>query len=72
MNLTFKYGDQVLCSATEEVIRLRPTLSFRDGKIEGFDQSMTGVCGGETRELSMKIGGRPKHGPPRPAGNGHF
>ena len=38
-NLTFKYGDQVLSSATEEVIRLRPVLSFRDGKIEGFDQA---------------------------------
>jgi trigger factor len=57
VNLTFKYGDQVLCSATEETIRLRPTLSFRDGQIEGFDQSMTGVCGGETRTLSMTIGG---------------
>ena len=38
----------------EEVIRLRPTLSFRDGKIEGFDKAMTGVKAGETRQLTMK------------------
>ena len=56
-NLTFKYGDTVLSSATEEVIRIRPTLSFRDGKIEGFDLAMTGVRAGETRSLAMTISG---------------
>ncbi len=54
-NLTFKYGETVLSSASEEVIRLRPTLSFRDGKIEGFDLAMTGVRAGETRTLPMTI-----------------
>ncbi len=33
-NLTFKHGDEVLASAKEEVIRIRPVLSFRDGRIE--------------------------------------
>ncbi len=54
-NLTFKHGDAVLSSATEEVIRLRPVLSFRDGKIEGFDRAMAGVRAGETRELTMQL-----------------
>ena len=54
-NLTFKHGDQVLSSATEEVIRLRPVLSFRDGKIEGFDKAMAGVRAGETRELTTQL-----------------
>jgi trigger factor len=54
-NLTFKFGDQVLSSAAEEVIRLRPVLSFRDGKIEGFDKSMSDVRAGETRELTMRL-----------------
>jgi trigger factor len=54
-NVTFKHGEQVLSSATEEVIRLRPTLSFRDGKIEGFDKAMEGVSAGETRTLDMTI-----------------
>jgi trigger factor len=49
-NLTFKHGDDVLASANEEVIRIRPVLSFRDGKIEKFDKLMDGVRGGETRE----------------------
>ena len=44
-NLTFKHGDQVLSSANEEVIRIRPVLSFRDGKIEKFDKLMAGVRG---------------------------
>ncbi len=48
-DLTFKHGEQVLSSSTEEVIRIRPALSFRDGKIEKFDELMTGVRAGETR-----------------------
>lgn len=49
-NLTFKHGDEVLSSAEEEVIRIRPTLSFRDGNIPQFDKLMEGVRAGETRE----------------------
>ena len=37
------------CQRHEEVIRIRPMLSFRDGKIEEFDKLMAGVRGGETR-----------------------
>jgi trigger factor len=54
-NLTFKNGAVELSSAKEEVIRLRPVLSFRDGKIEGFDKTMKGVKAGEIREASAKI-----------------
>jgi trigger factor len=54
-NLTFKQGDLVLSSAQEEVIRLRPTLSFRDGKMEGFDKAMSGVKADETRTIPMTI-----------------
>jgi trigger factor len=49
-NLTFKHGDQVLASAAEEVIRIRPVLSFRDGRIESFDKLMSGVRAGESRQ----------------------
>lgn len=48
--LTFKHGDEVISSSPEEVIRIRPVLSFRDGKITGFDKLMAGVEPGETRE----------------------
>ncbi len=54
-NLTFKNGAVELSSAQEEVIRLRPVLSFRDGRIEGFDKTMQGVKAGETREATAKI-----------------
>ena len=54
-NLRFEYEGRELASATEEVIRLRPTLSFRDGKIEGFDNLMAGVRGGETRRCEARL-----------------
>ena len=49
VNLKFTHNGQVLSSAEEEVIRLRPVLSFRDGKISDFGQIMKGVKAGETR-----------------------
>lgn len=54
-NLTFKHGDEKLASADEEVIRIRPVLSFRDGKIENFDKLMEGVRGGQTREGEAQL-----------------
>jgi trigger factor len=50
VNLTFLDGEQVLSSAAEEVVRLRPVLSFRDGKVEEFDRLLSGVRAGETRQ----------------------
>ena len=50
LNLTFKDGDTELSAASEEVIRLRPVLSFRDGKVTDFGKLMAGVKVGETRE----------------------
>lgn len=55
VNLTFKQGEHVLSSATEEVIRIRPVLSFRDGRIEGFDRLMAGVRMGETRHGEAQL-----------------
>jgi trigger factor len=54
-NLSFSHGDQVLSSAEEEVIRVRPTLSFRDGKIDEFDKLMDGVTAGDTREAEAEL-----------------
>jgi len=54
-NLTFRHNDQVVSSAGEEVIRLRPVLSFRDGKIENFGQLMAGVRAGETRQAEALL-----------------
>ncbi len=54
-NLTFKHDGTVLASAAEEVIRIRPVLSFRDGNIQGFDKLMDGVRAGETREGEAEL-----------------
>jgi trigger factor len=54
-NLTFKDGELFLASAAEEVIRIRPELSFRDGKIANFDQLMTGVRANETRQSEAEV-----------------
>jgi trigger factor len=54
-NLRFEHQGQVLSSAPEEVIRIRPTLSFRDGQIEGFDTLMAGVRAGETRQTEAQL-----------------
>lgn len=48
-NLTFSHDGKTISTAPEEVIRIRPVLSFRDGKIEKFDELMVGVKAGETR-----------------------
>lgn len=45
----FEYDGKEISRANEEVIRLRPVLSFRDGKIEKFDEMMAGVKAGESR-----------------------
>lgn len=55
LNLTFKEGDKVLQSSNEELIRIRPTLSFRDGNIENFDKLMKGVKAGDTRETQVSM-----------------
>lgn len=54
-NLTFKHGDEVLSHAEEEVIRIRPVLSFRDGKIKTFGRLMSGAKGGDTVETEVKL-----------------
>jgi trigger factor len=54
-NVSFKHGDEVVSTLVESLIRLRPVLSFRDGKIENFDQLMTGVRAGETRQVEMPV-----------------
>ncbi|MBS0209777.1 MAG: trigger factor [Planctomycetes bacterium] len=48
-NVTFKDGDTEVTKLQEQTLRIRPTLSFRDGNVAGFEKLMKGVKGGETR-----------------------
>lgn len=53
--LTFKDGDTVLSSSDEEVIRIRPVLSFRDTKIEKFDKLMKKAKAGDVKEAETTL-----------------
>jgi len=55
VNLTCKHGEEVLLAADEEVIRIRRVLSFRDGRIEKFDELMVGAGAGETRVGEVEL-----------------
>ncbi|HVU86122.1 MAG TPA: trigger factor [Pirellulales bacterium] len=56
VNLAFQDADgKEISSAKEETIRIRPVLSFRDGKVERFDKLMKGVKAGETREGEARL-----------------
>jgi trigger factor len=54
-NLTLRCGGEVISTVEEEVIRIRPVLSFRDGRIEGFDELMAGVLAGERRTAEVEL-----------------
>lgn len=55
LNITFKDGDNVISSVNEEVIRVRRTLSFRDGNVQDFDKLMKGVEAGQKRTGQAKL-----------------
>ncbi len=53
--LTFTFEGETLGRSDEELIRIRPVLSFRDGKIERFDELMRGVRAGEVRVGAAEV-----------------
>ena len=53
----------------ERSLRIRPTLSFRDGQIEGFDKLMAGVKAGDKRTGKVELTARrPERRAPRQEG----
>lgn len=55
VNITFLDGEKTITSFKEQTLRIRSSLSFRDGKVEKFDKLMAGVKAGETREGQAQI-----------------
>jgi trigger factor len=53
--LTFLDGDEELSTTDERVIRVRPVISFRDGRLTGFDKLMKGAKAGDLREGKLKL-----------------
>ncbi|MCA9186398.1 MAG: trigger factor [Pirellulaceae bacterium] len=55
VQLTASLDGEELSSADAIEITLRPTVSFNDGKLEGFDKLMVGVKTGDHRKAELKI-----------------
>ncbi|MFO1063188.1 MAG: trigger factor [Pirellulales bacterium] len=55
VDMTFTIDGKEVSKLDEEIVYLRPTLTFGDATIEGFDNLMAGVKEGETREAKTTI-----------------
>lgn len=55
VNLTSSHDGEQLEKDEERVLRIRPTLSFRDGEIKDFGKLMAGAKAGETRTAEVEL-----------------
>jgi trigger factor len=55
VNITSFAGGRQLARENEEVIRVRPTLSFRDARLEGFSKLMVGAKTGDRRTAEVTV-----------------
>lgn len=55
VNIITTHGDEQLVNDEERVLRIQPTLSFRDGKLEGFDKLMDGAKAGDKRSGKIEL-----------------
>ena len=55
VNITSTSEGRQLSRETETVVRVRPTLSFRDTKLEGFGELMAGVKEGDRRTAEVTL-----------------
>jgi trigger factor len=55
VNFKSSHEGKQLSSESEAVIRVRPTLSFRDAKLEGFDKLMKGAKEGDKRTAEITL-----------------
>lgn len=54
-DIIVRHDGQVVNELEEELVRLLPVLSFRDGNVLDFDKTMLGVKAGETREVKLRL-----------------
>ncbi len=55
VNIASSYDGKQLVRENEAVLRIRPTLSFRDAKLEGFGKLMAGVKEGDRRTAEVTL-----------------
>jgi trigger factor len=53
--MTFRHGDEVVNSLEEVMVAVRPTVSFRDGNITGFDKKAKGAKVGDVLKAKIKL-----------------
>ena len=55
VNITCRHDGEEVARADEQVVRIRPVLSFHDGRLDKFDKLMKGVAEGDTREAEVEL-----------------
>ncbi|NOY43630.1 MAG: trigger factor [Planctomycetes bacterium] len=55
VNIVTTLDGEQLAHEEEQVTRIRPTLSFTDGQLEGFDKLMEGVTAGDKRSSKVEL-----------------
>jgi trigger factor len=55
VNITASADDRQVARETEAVVRIRPTLSFRDARLEGFAKLMKGAKEGDRRTAEVTL-----------------
>ncbi len=55
LNIVSTLDGKQLVREEERVTRIRPTLSFTDGQLEGFDKLMEGVAAGDKRSSKVEL-----------------
>ena len=55
LNITFTDGDEELSQVENHTVEIKPTLSFSDGNVEGFDKLVIGSSAGDHHEVKITI-----------------
>jgi trigger factor len=55
VDITFQQDGKVVGKEQEQTLRVRPTLSFHDAQLEGFDKLMIGAKAGDVREAKVTV-----------------
>jgi trigger factor len=55
IKVTAKNGDEVLSETTHDGVCIRKTLSFHDGRLEGFDKLLEGAKAGDKKSAEVEI-----------------
>ena len=55
LNMTFLDGDSVVSTRQNEMVAVRPILSFNDAKLEGFDKLVVGKKVGDVFEAKLTV-----------------